>query len=160
MKNERNIALDVTRIIAVLSVVMIHTSAGLVTSYEIGSPEFMWGNILDSVSRIGVPLFIMISGSLMLDENRNVSIKGLLSHNIPNIVVLLIFWSGFYSIYFNVVAPTMRGETVNFRNALFSFIDGYYHLWYLFMIIGLYFITPFLREFVRKENKRLVVFLF
>ena len=35
---------------------------------------------------------------------------------------------------------------------------GHYHLWYLYMIIGLYLITPFLKLFVQKEHKKLILF--
>ena len=72
---ERNSFLDITRIVAVLAVIMIHTSSGFVTLYDTSSIEFLWGNIFDSISRIGVPLFVMISGSLMLDEEKNITIK-------------------------------------------------------------------------------------
>lgn len=158
MSNRRNISLDIIRIVAVLAVVMIHASADFVTCYDIGSTEFMWGNILDSISRIGVPLFVMVSGSLMLDEEKSISIKRILSHNIGNILFLLIFWSGFYSLWFSIAFPQIKGEALNLRGALSAFINGHYHLWYLFMMIGLYLITPFLKEFVRKENKQLVAF--
>lgn len=156
MDIKRNVSLDLIRIVAVLAVVMIHTSAGFVTSYDINSTEFMAGNILDGISRIGVPLFVMVSGSLMLDEKKSVSIKRILSHNTANILFLLIFWSGFYCACFSLAIPLIKGETIALRNILSAFIGGHYHLWYLFMMIGLYLITPFLREFVRKDNKQLV----
>lgn len=160
MSSKRNIALDITKIVAVLAVVMIHVGGIFVSSYERGSAEFMWGNIMDSISRIGVPMFVMASGALMLDENKNVSMKKLLSHNVSNIFLLALFWCAFYAVCFEIVIPHMRGEAVVLQDAFFTFINGYYHLWYLFMVIGLYLITPFIRSFVRKENKRLVeVFL-
>lgn len=69
---ERNSRLDIIRIVAVLAVIMIYTSANFVTSFDVFSTEFIGGNIFDSLLRIGVPLFVTISGSLMLDENRNI----------------------------------------------------------------------------------------
>jgi len=94
-RKERNSALDITRIIAVLAVIMIHVSSKFVVSYDISSVEFLCGNIFDSISRIGVPLFVMISGALMLDEERNVNIK----QNIKSVVCLLLFWSIVYCFF-------------------------------------------------------------
>lgn len=154
---ERNSFLDITRIVAVLAVIMIHTSSGFVTLYDTSSIEFLWGNIFDSISRIGVPLFVMISGSLMLDEEKNITIKSLLSKNIKNIVYLLIFWSVIYCSIYEVIFPLIKGEALNFPSIIVSLENGHFHMWYLYMMIGLYLITPFLREFVKKENKQLVL---
>jgi len=152
-RKERNSALDITRIIAVLAVIMIHVSSKFVVSYDISSVEFLCGNIFDSISRIGVPLFVMISGSLMLDEERNVNIK----QNIKSIVCLLLFWSIVYCFFYNIALSIVNGGKIDFYRIVDSFINGCDHMWYLYMIIVLYLATPFLRMFVKKENKRLVL---
>ena len=40
----------------------------------------------------------------------------------------------------------------------YNFIGGYYHLWFLYMLLGLYLITPFLKTFL-KNSKQLKLFL-
>mgnify|MGYP002518752370 CR=1 FL=1 len=65
----RNLSLDCVRIVAVLAIVMIHLSASYL-NYGVSSPMFLWGNIFDGLSRVGVPLFVMVSGALMLDEKK------------------------------------------------------------------------------------------
>lgn len=160
MKQERTLSLDITRIAAVLAVVMIHTSAGFVTSYDLGTREFLWGNLFDSASRIGVPLFVMVSGALMLDEDRKVSVTSLLRKNIKNIGLLLAFWSALYCGIYNILFPLSRGESLHWKQIAQSFVMGHFHLWYLYMMIGLYLITPFLRELVTVKNKHLLVLFF
>lgn len=154
---ERKIALDIMRIIAVLAVVMIHTTSDFVKVYEVGSAEFLYGNIFDSMSRLGVPLFIMISGALMLDETKNLSVQKLFGKNIKSMVWLLIGWSAFYDLIYQIVIPVLDKKELNIRKIAEAFLYGHYHMWYLYMIIGLYLITPFLRSFVRKENKNMVL---
>lgn len=156
-KNERNLSFDIIRIIAVLAVVMIHASAEFVISYDTSSPEFFWGNIFNGISRIGVPFFLMVSGALLLDENHNFSMKKLFLKNIKNIVLLLIFWAVFYSFVYQVALPILYGDTVSFKLFAYSALMGHFHMWYLYMIVGLYLITPFLRAFVKKENKHLIL---
>lgn len=157
MHRQRNISLDITRIIAIVAVVMIHVSAGFVTSNELGSLEFVWGNIFDSISRIGVPLFIMTSGALLLDEEKQFSIKDLFSKRLPQIVFLLIAWSAIYAVGYNIAIPLLKGESISIKSFIASFALGHYHLWYLYMQIGLYLALPFLRAIVCKKNKNLVL---
>ena len=154
---QRNVSLDITRIVAILAVVMIHTSESFVVSYESSSLEFIWGNIFDGISRMGVPLFVMTSGSLILDENRSIGLKNLFFKYIKNTVFLLAFWSIFYCGIYNIIFPFIKGEAISLKRILYSLVMGHFHMWYLYMIIGLYLITPFLREFVRKDNKHLVL---
>lgn len=159
MKKEpaRILSFDLARIIAVLAVIMIHISGWYVYAYERGSAEFLLGNLLDSMSRIAVPIFLMISGALMLDETKEVSIGKLLGKNIKTIALLFVFWSLFYVLTDCIIDPLLRGNPLDLKEIVTSLIEGHYHMWYLYMIIGLYLITPFLRCFVSKANKNLVL---
>ncbi len=152
----RKIFLDVARVLAIFAVVMIHVSAGFVVGNESSTSAFIFGNIFDSLSRIGVPLFLMISGALMLSEEKEITGKSIFKR-IKNIVVLLIFWSACYAIFYSVLLPFCKGREIAWKEFLYNFVMGHYHLWYLYMLIGLYLITPFLRSFVKKENKNLVM---
>ena len=71
---ERKLYLDLLRVIAIAAVVMIHVSADYVI-YPCNTMDFTIGNIFDSISRLGVPLFLMVSGALILDENREFNCK-------------------------------------------------------------------------------------
>lgn len=137
---------------------MIHVSAGFVNSYAPSSWEYIAGNIFDSFSRIGVPLFVMISGSLMLDEQRNITARNIFRKYVKNILILLIFWSVLYAFAFQIFYPFVTGDTISIKSFIAAVVFGHYHMWYLYMIIGLYMATPFLRAFTAKENQSLVRF--
>lgn len=156
VENKRNISLDFIRIIAVLAVVMIHTSAKVLTSNQT-IYDFGVGNLFDAISRIAVPLFVMISGALMLDENRKITINKLLTKNVKYLLILLLFWSTVYSLIYNVYFPWRSDNSIKVTLVLKEILLGHFHLWYLYMIIGLYLITPFLRPWVNKKNKNLVL---
>ena len=85
---QREIEFDILRILAILSVIMIHVSAPYVINYQPNSLQFTVGNILDSISRIGVPFFVLISGTFMLDENKELTINKI-AYNINCLVCLL-----------------------------------------------------------------------
>lgn len=138
--------LDLLRVIACLSVVMIHVSAEFVVRGNKG-PDFWVGNLLDSLSRAGVPLFVMISGALMLDERYELTKKKLLGH-IGRMAAFYLVWSTFYCWQF--------GGFGSVTGALKQIISGHYHLWFVPMIIGLYLIVPLLRLWVKEANVRCV----
>lgn len=158
MLYKRNHSLEIARMVATLTVVMIHCSATFVADYKQYTSEFIFGNLFDSISRIGVPLFLMISGSLFLDEHREVTLKSILLKNVKNLAIITIIWAIIYSSVYNVIFPLLMGESINVKTVLGDIVNGHYHMWYLYMIIGLYIITPFLKKFVCKENKGMVLF--
>ena len=149
-KTQRLFYLDVLRVIACLCVIMVHASAGFVTK-DFGSYNFWVGNVFDSLSRIGVPLFVMISGSIFLDENYNYTIKKLINH-IKKIVLFFVFWSLLYTAFFNILIPLIKHRNISAKTVIAGAVLGHYHLWFCFMIVGLYLIVPLLRLWVKKEN--------
>ena len=157
-KSNRIISYDILRIIATLSIVMIHTAASFVLSSPVGSFEFTVSNFIDSLARVGVPIFAMISGALMLNENKKTSITDMLSHALK-IFGLLLFWSLFYAVYYYIAIPIITSKPINIAAAFKAVIDGHYHFWFLYMLIGLYIVTPILRLFVKKENKKYISYM-
>lgn len=155
LKCKRIYYIDLLRTIACLSVVMIHVSASYVIK-DFGTINFWIGNIFDSISRIGVPLFVMISGCLMLDEKYDLNKEKLVKH-IKKLLKFFVFWSFFYCIVYQIhISVIMNVKEINFFEIVKRFFIGHYHLWYIYMIIGLYLISPILRLFVNKENVKYI----
>ena len=87
---KRLVYLDWLRILAALAVVTIHVSASVVTdsAQEYKSP-WMAGNFYDSIGRWCVPIFVMISGALMLSSKRDVTIRDFLQKKMSKILIPL-----------------------------------------------------------------------
>lgn len=152
-KKSWNKSLDVIKTVAIITVLMTHISASFVILFPVSSPEFIWGNIIDSISRIGVPLFVMVSGALFLNEDRPFDTKSFFKKHLTIMVVLLVVWSFVYGLLYHTVSG------VNVFDYIFNFSGTLYpHLWYMYMIIGLYLITPVLRLFVKRENSKYILY--
>ena len=82
----------------------------------------------------------------MLDENHELPIPKL-RNKILKLLFLLIFWSFFYALIYNP------------HKFLYKFIYGHFHLWYMYIIIGLYLFLPILRLFVKNQNRKYVCYL-
>ena len=153
-KKGRIFYFDILRVIACCSVVMIHASSTYVT-YDFGGFNFWIGNIFDSISRIGVPIFVMISGALMLDESYEFTVKKLVAH-IVKMLIFFLFWSFIYSVINNIITPLIYHNPIVFKDFISSFVYGHYHLWFCLMIIGLYLLVPLLRLWIKVENKKYI----
>ncbi len=150
----RNTNLDILRIIAVISVISVHVGGVFVTSFPHGSAEFTVGNVWDGAFRFCIPLFLMISGALLLDESRPYRVSDFLK-KAWNMALLYLFWSVLYA----VMLPLIESKTLTPSLFWIRFTEGAYHLWYLPMMIGLYLIIPVLRLFVKKANIRYLRYL-
>lgn len=108
-----------------------------------------------------VPLFIMLSGALLLQPSKlNEPIRFFFKKRFNRIGLAFIFWSLVYLGW----AFFISGTPVTFNNliegALFSFFSGsYYHFWFLYLIIGLYFLTPILRAVVSNDSQKILKYL-
>ena len=74
---------------------------------------------------------------------------------------MLISWSFIYAVYPLLRDCILKKEILwveRLQNVFRCFVLGNYHLWYLYMIIGLYMLTPFLRE-IAKNKQNLKYFL-
>jgi surface polysaccharide O-acyltransferase-like enzyme len=152
METQRLVYLDILRIFAVFSMILLHVVGRYYGWYAPLPPDWQIFNVYDGVVRFCVPVFVMISGALFLNPAKEMSIKKLFSKNILRIVTAFVFWSACYAVYTSKIymGITSNTATVFVKN----FLLGHYHLWFLFMIVGLYLITPLLKKIT--ADKKLV----
>lgn len=153
---ERNYTIATLRTIATLLVIILHIAGGYVNSGMDGNNydfSFWVGNVVDSFSRICVPLFVLISGMFLL--GRNESFLQSYKKRASRIAVPLIVWSLIYLTYQALVNFIITGsfDVIDLVNSLALGVP-FYHMWYLYMIIGLYLLIPVLNNFILPELSR------
>lgn len=140
---------DGTRCVAALAVVLLHAAASAVTdSSLLGSSGWWAANLFDSATRWCVPVFVMLSGALLLAPgHQDQAWADFYRRRLIRVLLPLAFWSLFYLAYDSgwVLA---RGGEPDWRFMLRQTLVGmpYFHLWFLFMLPGLYLLTPLLRQ--------------
>lgn len=150
----RHISFDILRIIAALSVVMIHVTSYYFECCSVSDNEFAAANFIDSVNRYGVPIFVMISGALFLDGNRSSDIKRLWLHNILRIVIIY-FVQGFaYYVYQSVYLWNFDFWHYGPLRTLTGIVYSTNHLWFLGMIAGLYILSPVIKKWVNNADRK------
>lgn len=146
----RSIYIDTLRAVACIAVIVVHISGGN-EWYSQKTPTFDWiiMNIYDSLVRWCVPIFLMISGALFLNpEKKNISLQKLYTHNILRIVTAFVFWSSIYALYnyYTIQNPTIT------TSLIVPFLSGHFHMWFLWLIAGLYMLVPILRLITQNKE--------
>ncbi|WP_075182462.1 acyltransferase [Pantoea sp. 1.19] len=121
------------RAVACLMVIVIHTTTWYVTTGpQVGALNWDVANLLNSASRVCVPLFFMISGFLFYGER---SAQG---RHFLRIVLCLLFYSAVALAYITLLTPISQGVSLQklFEKPVF------YHLWFFFAIIPVYLFSP------------------
>ena len=150
VNKERLLFADVTRAVAILMVILLHASA--LYFYQEGTPlRWHFANTINSFTRPAVPLFLMLSGALLLSPDKKESPSKFLMHQFAKILPSLFFWSIFYYL----LSAYSAGAVFSFTEFLAGLVRGnlYYHLPFLYYLLGLYFTYPLLRSFFRGANQ-------
>lgn len=155
MGSKRIIYLDMLKVISCIAVVLIHATAVGFTEIDISSTGWKMSAVFNLISRFAVPVFVMVSGALFLDKDKEVSVKKLYTKNILHLVIIYIVWTFIYSTY-NVYNKGLEFNILKILKG--GIIKSYYHLWFIPMLIGVYVWIPMLKNIV-KDKKLVEYFL-
>lgn len=148
------------RLIALYAVIILHSTAPLLMQYgKIPATEWWMADFLNALVRFAVPVFVMITGALLL--HREYEIGSFLKKRLTRVVVPFLFWSLVYVWYsWYIEEITFGPDTwVNIKQVLHLLKNGSsYHLWYVYMLIGLYFFIPVIGKFVRNATEKEILY--
>lgn len=149
---DRLARLDAARWLAALAVVLLHCAAQSVSDADAyGSKDWLAANLYDSAVRWCVPVFVMVSGALLLDRDKPLDARSFYERRAARICAPLVFWTLFYLGWRTLLDWWDDGQIdVSFWPRKVAAGAPYYHLWYLYMIVGLYLFTPLVRVLYRR----------
>ena len=163
IKNKWYLSYDILRILAMLAVISIHISAFFVLKYKPDNIEFISENVLNVLSSFAVPVFLMISGALLLNEDKPFDDKTFIKKSWLPLVLITILWTVFYGLFYGYGLPMLTHQPTSFSTFLNYLIcfegSDYPHMWYMYMIVGMYLLIPIFRLFVKRENRNYILWL-
>jgi len=139
-------------ILAVYAVITARGALGLTTPMRPFTTDWWLGCWLLYVAQAAIPILVMTRGALMLGHERQECTLGCHRRRLYPVGIPLIFWTVFYLIVRRVV----DGEhlTAGSITAMILTGNAYDHLWLLYMMAGLYLVTPVLWTFVQRSSRR------
>ncbi len=145
-----NSTVDLIRAIAIIFVLVVHVFSEILTKTSPNALDWLIATFFVTFGKVAVPLFIMLSGFLLLEEQKKYTISEFYKKRILRIGLPLLFWPFFYYLAYIIFSPKEFNWTLFFND--YIFLNMYYHLYFLFIILGLYFITPILKPFINSLN--------
>ena len=157
---------DALRAIAILCVVLLHVTGhlGEMMGYNISTIHSFSGafeTFANNFFRIGIALFLMISGALLL--GRDWDVKGFFSKRIPRIAKPFVFWSLIFSIILIALSyfiPSIHfvnefgisDMVMVFVNTLLCKAPGSAVYWFFWMMLGVYLLMPVVNRWINATD--------
>ena len=148
------------RVLAAFTVVVLHVTGVAVDQYQRIAPTDWWiANAFNATTRWAVPVFFMLSGSLLLGPSKREDAWTFYRKRAKRVLIPLLGWSVFYilwRIYFHQ-------DKVGLLQSVYMVGTGaYFHMRFLYLLLGLYLFVPFIRVFIANttlSDLRLCTFL-
>ena len=154
--------IDFLRCLAAFAVVLIHVLGPFRYLYgEI--PEYQWlaASGINSITRWAVPVFMMLSGALLLSTKRPFDCEHYLSKRLAKVAVPFIGWTLIYAFVGGFYVNELITNSWSFDTTLEIIKNSpnnpvWYHLWFFYDFIPLYFVIPFLILLLKKLTPELL----
>ena len=154
--HKRIVFLDYLRVVACFMVILVHSIEpfylGGEGSYIATLSDARWVTFLDSALRCAVPLFVMTSSYLLLPIKENTTT--FLKRRFHRVAIPFILWSLLYAIvpYWGTGgAVDIEG---NLSRLLFNLMPHSGHLWFVYMLLGIYIIMPVISPWLERASQR------
>ena len=160
--SKRYFGIDLIRVVACFLVMQTH--AGEIYYIEdngdlIRNEKNIWPGIFNSLARVCVPLFVMISGYLLLPMKTDYSTflkKRFIRVSFP-FIAFCIFYDIYYYIRGVIDVKTML---INIPKIFINYGSELGHLWFMYMIMGVYLLIPIFSPWIKSAKKEHFYFYF
>lgn len=142
----RRTELDLCRIFACLLILMIHAAADIYHALPLSGAAFFAVTFLSTLSRAGLPLFFMLTGTLLLSREK-LDVKQNFRHRVLRYTGMYYLWSLLYAL-----ARTTSGGLEGPSDFLYAVIAGHYHLWFLPAMVMVCLFLPVVHAALHGRN--------
>lgn len=150
------------RLLAAIAIIFVHVSQPFATLLkEKDLIEWWTPNLYLSINMWGVPVFVMISGALLLTLEREYSsFSSFYKKRLNRLLLPVMFWTIIYLIVHYFKSKTL-GIPFGFHELQQMLLQGrpYYHMWYLYMVPGLYLVTPYIKKIIKNSTRKELIIL-
>lgn len=169
-QKERLAWLDLLKFIAIFMMLAVHSTDN-VTPAERSEPWYnLWGSLYGSFMRPAIPLFVMVTGILLLPVKEEIG--AFYKKRLSRLAVPFLLWSVFYNLFpwFTGLAgldPSVINLFFVWAEPSQAFADAAFHIgmipfnfssfaiqmWYVYLLIGIYLYLPIFSAWVKDASK-------
>lgn len=152
--------IDFLRFIAAIAVIAIHVLGPWRYLYgEVPESEWLAAMGINSVTRWAVPVFMMISGALLLSVQKPFDCEHYLSKRVAKVVLPFIVWSVIYALVSGFTEQGWQADVALQTIQQSANDPTWYHLWFFYDFIPLYLVIPFLIPLLKRLSDSLIQLL-
>lgn len=157
MKKERVHFADILRTIAIIFVILIHTTCEYLNQSVLGTDVLGYNMalILDSIICIAVALFFMISGCFLIKEDSELNKQHV--KRVGKRIFQLLFWTVCYLLFCRYVLNWDINLSYSLKAMFFS--NQVTHLWFMYPLIALYLLCPIVSKLYYSLTKKQINYL-
>ena len=156
------------RVIATLAIILLHAATGGIFEVflKAGGTAPYISLLYKHTMEWAVPAFVIISGAIFLSPHKSINYNILFNKYIKRIVLALLV----FGLPMTISETLLDGNSASMSTTTLASIKNWLcghswaHMWYLYMLIGLYLITPIIKPFLNqatdKEVRIALVFMF
>ncbi len=157
MKNKRIVFLDWLRFIACFMVMLVHC----IEPFYLGGPEgtyiaskfnALWTTGVNSALRPAVPLFVLASSYLLFPLKTDTG--SFFRKRFTRVLIPFIIWTLLYVFLYPSVAGFPTDIAGGLKGLCFNFLMFSGHLWFIYMLLGVYLLMPLLSPWIEKVSRR------
>lgn len=153
---ERIVFLDYLRVAACFMVILVHSIEpfylGGDGTYIASENDAVWVTVINSFLRIAVPLFVMTSSYLLMPIKSDTST--FYRRRFQRVVIPFALWSLLYAVVPMWGSDGKVDIASNLANLVLNFTWHSGHLWFVYMLIGIYLFMPVLSPWLESVSKR------
>ena len=155
--------MDIVRTVAIVGVILLHASKDYTVQQMSWFEIIRWNTVsfYQTLGRLGVPLFLLLTGALLLQPSKlDESISAFFKKRWARIGLPFIFWGVIYFAWDFLVVHQINTQPISSSSIIQGILTGpYYQFWYLYLLVGLYLLTPILRVVMAHAERNLIKYL-
>ncbi len=159
IKTQRHYGLDLLRIFACYMVIQVHSGE----FYYIGNigqtlntADAHWVGWYNSLCRACVPLFAMVSGFFLFPVG---DVPLFFKKRMTRVAIPFIIWCIFYAVYqYFMGQSTLHASLVNILKIFVNYGTDIGHLWYVYMLLGIYLFAPVISPWIQSASRKSIEF--
>ncbi|PII65608.1 hypothetical protein BMF90_07630 [Serratia sp. OLHL2] len=152
--------MDLTRSLAIGSVVLLHVADEYLSRMSLTGLQWVLYQCFRIIGRLGVPLFLMLSGALILSSISKTPIVTFYKKRLPQFILLTAFYF-FITNAFCIYLFDLQFDIKDYLYSLVTFKPTFaYQLWYMYIIIILYILSPFMARLVEALSTHSILIIY
>ena len=159
----RSAAFDCLRAVACLCIILMHTARSTQLMYGMKMTSFARAAVCQIALNLqywAVPCFIMVTGALLLQPEKQIGYRRLFSRYIARVLKAIVVFGVLFAVLEAIFNPEMRTWSAFLGGCWEVFTGGTWsHMWYLYCLLGLYLLLPAYKKIAAMSEERDIRYL-